>query len=193
MKKVVRTVWIGTLSGLAFLAACCTQNGLSRKERKQLVQERNEVMMELDRTRNYEVEGSLDEFLGHKDDIYALENRLDAINSRLGDSIDLDRNIRRRQILRRIDSLNYLIKNYIPPCIYGSPEMMEQGAASVYTEFDRMQDELKAAQKELEDLDRSETDGPEIMELLYGGPDIKIEPIEERVILKDTIQDDNPE
>ncbi|MBO6023692.1 MAG: hypothetical protein J6P83_02445 [Bacteroidales bacterium] len=193
MKKVVRTVWISALSGLAFLAACCTQNGLSRKERKQLVQERNEVMMELDRNRNYEVEGSLDEFLGHKDDIYALENRLDAINSRLGDSIDLDRNIRRRQILRRIDSLDYLIKNYIPPCIYGSPEMMEQGGARVYTELDRMEDELKAARKELEDLDRSETDGPEIMELLYGGPDIKIEPIEERVILKDTIQDENPE
>lgn len=193
MKKVVRTVWISALSGLAFLAACCTQNGLSRKERKQLVQERNEVMMELDRTRNYEVEGSLDEFLGHKDDIYALENRLDAINSRLGDSIDLDRNIRRRQILRRIDSLDYLIKNYIPPCIYGSPEMMEQGGARVYTELDRMEDELKAARKELEDLDRSETDGPEIMELLYGGPDIKIEPVEERVILKDTIQVDNPE
>lgn len=193
MKKVVRTVWISALSGLAFLAACCTQNGLSRKERKQLVQERNEVMMELDRTRNYEVEGSLDEFMGHKDDIYALENRLDAINSRLGDSIDLDRNIRRRQILRRIDSLDYLIKNYIPPCIYGSPEMMEQGGARVYTELDRMEDELKTARKELEDLDRSETDGPEIMELLYGGPDIKIEPIEERVILKDTIQDENPE
>ena len=193
MKKVVRTVWIGALSGLAFLTACCSAKGLSKAERKQLVQERNEVMMELDRTRNYEVEGSLDEFMGHKDDIYALENRLDAINSRLGDSIDLDRNIRRRQILRRIDSLDYLIKNYIPPCIYGSPEMMEQGGARVYTELDRMEDELKTARKELEDLDRSETDGPEIMELLYGGPDIKIEPIEERVILKDTIQDENPE
>lgn len=193
MKKVVRTVWISALSGLAFLAACCTQNGLSRKERKQLVQERKEVMMELDKTRHYEVEGPLDDFLSHKDDIYALENRLDAINYRLGDSIDLDRNIRRRQILRRIDSLDYLIKNYIPPCIYGSPEMMEQGGARVYTELDRMEDELKAARKELEDLDRSETDGPEIMELLYGGPDIKIEPIEERVILKDTIQDENPE
>ena len=43
MKKVVRTVWIGTLSGLAFLAACCSQNGLTRKERKQLVRERDSI------------------------------------------------------------------------------------------------------------------------------------------------------
>lgn len=190
MKKVVRTVWISALSGLAFLAACCTQNGLSRKERKQLVQERNEVMMELDKTRHYEVEGPLDDFLSHKDDIYALENRLDAINYRLGDSIDLDLNIRRRQILRRIDSLDYLIKNYVPPCIYGSPEML---ANYVDTEFESMQSELKKAKKELEDLDRTEMNDPEIIELLYGGPDLQIEPEKPVLIIKDSIQSESPE
>lgn len=51
MKKIVRIVWISALSGLAFLAACCTQNGLTRKERKQLLKEREQVEMEL---ANYE-------------------------------------------------------------------------------------------------------------------------------------------
>ena len=180
MKKVVRIVWISALSGLAFLAACCTQHGLTRKERKQLVQERDEVMMELEKTKSYEVGGSLNDFLGHKDDIYALENRLDAINHRLGDSIDLDRNIRRRQILRRIDSLDYLIKNYVPPCIYGSPEMLEN---YVDREFESMQSELKKAQKELDDLDRTETEGAEIIELLYGGPDMYINEPEQPVLI----------
>ena len=176
MKKVVRTVWIGTLSGLAFLAACCTQNGLTRRERKQLVKEREEIIVELDRNRSYDMEGPLEDFLGHKDNIYALENKLDSINFRLGDSIDLDRNVRRRQILRRIDSLNYLIENYTPPCIYGSPEMLEEYKYEVNSELDGYESALKAAQKELEDFDRTQTEGPEIYELLYGGPDMYIEP-----------------
>ena len=176
MKKVVRTVWISALSGLAFLTACCTQNGLTRKERKQLVKEREEVMVELERNRSYDVEDPFEDFLSHKDYIYALENKLDSINFRLGDSIDLDRNFRRRQILRRIDSLNYLIENYSPPCIYGSPEMLKERKKKVDTELDGYQRALEAAQEELEEFDRMQTEGPEIYELLYGGPDMYIEP-----------------
>ena len=187
MKKIVRTVWISALSGLAFLGACCTQNGMSRKERKQLVKEREEVMVELDRTRSLEVEGPLDDFLGHKDDIYALENKLDSINFHLGDNIDLDRNIRRRQILRRIDSLNYLIDNYIPPCVYGPPEMLEQYENEVNSQLDGYRRALKMAQEELEDLDRTQTVGPEIIELLYGGPNMRIEPLKPELIQKDSI------
>ena len=175
MKKVVRTVWISTLSGLAFLTACCSQNGLTRKERKQLTKEREEVMMELDRTRSYDIEGPLDDFLIHKDNIYALENKLDSINFRLGDTLDLDRNFRRRQILRRIDSLNYLIENYTPPCIYGSPEMMGSGQIKVYRELEEYEMELRKAQEELDILDRTQTKGPEIYEALYGAPDLRIE------------------
>lgn len=188
MKKIIRTVWISALSGLAFLSACCTQNGLTRKERKQLTKEREEVMLELDQARSYELEGPLEVFMGHRDDVYALENKLDSINYRLGDSIDLDRNIRRRQILRRIDSLNYLIDNYIPPCVYGPPEMIEQQKYEVDRELDGYQKALEAAQKELEELDRTQTEGPEIYELLYGGPDMRIEPVKPKVIQKDSIE-----
>ena len=189
MKKVVRTVWISTLSGLAFLTACCTQNGLTRKERKQLTKEREEVMMELDRSRSYDVEGPLDDFLIHKDNIYALENKLDSINFRLGDTLDLDRNFRRRQILRRIDSLNYLIENYSPPCIYGSPEMMEEGAGRyVYNSLYEYEEALETAKKELEDLDRINTGEPEIHELLYGGPAFELKPAEPVIIQVDSTQ-----
>ena len=58
MKKVVRTVWIGALSGLAFLAACCSQNGLTRKERKQLIKERDSIQEILTRREGAAVYGS---------------------------------------------------------------------------------------------------------------------------------------
>ena len=177
MKKVVRTVWISALSGLAFLTACCTQNGLTRRERKQLVKEREEIMVELDRNRSYDMEGPLENFLGHKDNIYALENKLDSINFRLGDSIDLDRNFRRRQILRRIDSLNYLIENYSPPCIYGSPEMMEQKAGQIDMEYKRLVDELREAEQNLLEFDilglPVKSKEGRAADVLYGSPDVR--------------------
>ena len=39
MKKVVRTIWIGLLSSLAFITACCTQNKINKNddEKKQKV------------------------------------------------------------------------------------------------------------------------------------------------------------
>ena len=164
MKKIVRIVWIGALSGLAFLTACWTHNGLTRKERKQLTEERDLVQWRL---LSYGMGGihdytSVNEYVKACNKRYSLENKLDSINFRLGDSIDLDRNIRRRQILQRIDSLNYLIENYIPPCIYGSPEMLEEYKYEVYTQYDVYQDKLKAAQKELEELDNIKTEGSEI-------------------------------
>ena len=177
MKKVVRTFWIGTLSGLAFLTACCTQNGLTRKERKQLVKEREEIMVELDRNRSYDVEGPLEDFLSHKDNIYTLENKLDSINYRLGDSIDLDRNFRRRQILHLIDSLNYLIENYSPPCIYGSPEMMEQRAGQIDMEYKRLVDELREAEQNLLEFDilglPVKSKEGRAADVLYGSPDVR--------------------
>ena len=178
MKKVVRSVWICALSGLAFLGACCSQNGLSRKERKQLSKVRDEVIMELDRTRSYEVEGPLEDFLAHKSAIYALENKLDTINYRLGDSIDLDRNVRRRQILQRIDSLTFLIENYTPACIYGSPEMMEGRAGRVIVDnnLERLERQLEEANRELVEFEISglpnkRTEG-RAADVLYGSPDV---------------------
>lgn len=197
MKKIVRTVWISALSGLAFLVACCTQQGLTKAERKHLLQEREQIGMELAgyQGRFQEPEyrdADFDEYMAVRDKVYTLENKLDTINFRLGDSIDLDHNFRRRQLLQRIDSLNFLIDHYVPSCIYGSPEMMKNRRYR-RTELDDYQDALEAVQKELNDLDRTETDGSEIIELLYGGPDIQIIPEKPVLIQKDSIQNENLE
>ena len=123
MKKVVRSVWICALSGLAFLGACCTQNGLTRKERKQLRKERERVETQLAKVKSDKFENPeeddpnyyqyyWEDFMEHFDEKYSLENRLDSINYRLGEDIDLDRNVRRRQILKRIDSLEFNPETY---------------------------------------------------------------------------------
>ena len=171
MKKVVRSVWICALSGLAFMGACCSQNGLSRKERKQLTKERDEVRMKLEMNRSFEVEGPFPDYMDHKSVIYALENKLDSINYRLGENIDLDRNVRRRQILQRIDSLTFLIENYTPACIYGSPEMMQSGAGRIDREYEQMESALRKARREQEEMDRVKKI-PDA-EALYGSPVVK--------------------
>ena len=150
MKKVIRIVWISALTGLAFLSACLTQNGLTRKDRKQLRKEREQVEMQL---------------------AYALENKLDSINYRLGDSIDLDRNVRRRQIMKRIDSLDFLIKTYIPPCVYGPPPGMypdyDEEQANKESDISIWERQLKEAKKELDEFDISRLPDAEV---LYGSP-----------------------
>lgn len=191
MKKVVRMVWISALSGLAFLSACCTQNGLTRKERKKLVAEREHVEMELASFQMGEIRSYyyIEEYLEACNKKYSLENKLDSINFRLGEAVDFDRNARRHEILHRIDSLNYLMETYIPPCIYGPPEMLEQYEYEVESEYDGYEKALKAAQKELDELDNIETDVPEIHELLYGGPNVIMRPVKQEVIQKDPSQD----
>ena len=185
MKKIVRIVWISALTGLTFLSACWTQNGLTRRERKQLLKEREQVEMQLARVKSEQWENTevddpnyyqccwLD-FMEHFDKKYSLENKLDSINYRLGEDLDLDRNIRRRQILKRIDSLNVQIKGYIPPCVYGPPPGMypdyDEEQSNVESDLSIWERQLEEAKTELDDLDRAKTQGPEIYEALYGVP-----------------------
>lgn len=182
MKKVVRSVWICALSGLAFLGACCTQNGLTRKERKQLRKEREQVEMQLAKVKSEEWENPEENdptyyqyyreaFMEHFDEKYSLENRLDSINYRLGEDIDLDRNVRRRQILKRIDSLDLLIKSYIPPCVYGPPPGMypdyDEEQANIESDISIWERQLKEAKKELDEFAISRLPDAEV---LYGSP-----------------------
>ena len=178
MKKVVRIVWISALTGLAFLSACLTQNGLTRRERKQLMKEREQVEMQLaqcQKVTNLPMDMAFySEYMEYFDKKYALENKLDSINYHLGDSIDLDRNVRRRQIMKRIDSLDFLIKTYIPPCVYGPPPGMypdyDEEQANNESDISIWNRQLEEAKAELDDLDRAKTQGPEIYEALYGVP-----------------------
>ena len=185
MKKVVRSVWICALSGLAFLGACCTQNGLTRKERKQLRKEREQVEMQLAKVKSDKFENPeeddpnyyqyyWEDFMEHFHEKYSLENRLDSINYRLGEDIDLDRNVRRRQILKRIDSLEFLIKAYIPPCVYGPPPGMypdyDEEQANMESDISIWERQLKEAKKELDEFDISRLPRLPDAEVLYGSP-----------------------
>ena len=188
MKRTIRIVWISALSGLAFLTACWSHKGLTRKERKQLTEERvvverqlkdvSSIIEECQMDNVEEVRGyAYDAFL-YKKKFYALQNRLDSIDFRLGDSIDLDRNIRRRQILQRIDSLGYLVSSNESACVYGPPpgmyEEYDKEQEEMEREFALVRKQLKEAKKELEDFDRIQTQGREVYEKLYGSPDLYI-------------------
>ena len=105
MKKVVRTVCIGVLSGLAFLAACTTTNGLSRKERKQLIKERDAIQDILERREGAAVYGSPEIIARYGAETYRLRSQLDSINAKLGENVDLEKSARRVALQERIVEL----------------------------------------------------------------------------------------
>lgn len=168
MKKVVRTDWIGALSGLAFLAACCTQNGLTRKERKQLVKERDSIQEILTRREGAAVYGSPEIIANYKLENLRMQSRLDTINAQLGEEVDLEKSAQRVALQERIANLQAALQRREGACVYGSPEIIEEYGK----ETRRMRDELEAVRKELRELEKSEgskiNDGK--VEALYGVP-----------------------
>ena len=168
MKKVVRTVWIGALSGLAFLAACCTQNGLTRKERKQLVKERDSIQEILTRREGAAVYGSPEIIANYKLENLRMQSRLDTINAQLGEEVDLEKSAQRVALQERIANLQAALQRREGACVYGSPEVLEEYGK----ETRRMRDEREAVRKELRELEKSEgskiNDGK--VEALYGVP-----------------------
>ncbi|MBR4148200.1 MAG: hypothetical protein IKU00_10025 [Bacteroidales bacterium] len=123
MKKVVRTVWISLLSGLAFLVACSCQNKLSRAEKKQLKQERAVILDQIEQVKQDAIVYSdAEKVMAAKQDELAFRSRLDEINNLLGDKqATLDNNNEMGKINREIDSLKQVIRANIPPCVYGPP------------------------------------------------------------------------
>ena len=167
MKKVVRTVWIGALSGLAFLAACCSQNGLTRKERKQLVKERDSIQDILTRREGAAVYGSPEIIARYGAETYRLRSQLDSINYKLGEDVDLEKSARRVALQDRIVELQAAIQRREGACVYGSPEVLENYGK----ETQRMRDELEMVRKELRELNQPDSpinDGK--VEALYGTP-----------------------
>lgn len=125
MKKVVRTIWISLLSGLAFLVACTTPKGLSRAEKKQLKAERAELVTLIEEKSNtYSDDPTI--LLGIKQEELQLRERLQYIDYQLRASEEVftqDAN-QIANVNYEIDSLNKVIKDMeteIPPCVYGPP------------------------------------------------------------------------
>ena len=167
MKKVVRTVWIGALSGLAFLAACCSTKGLSKAERKQLMHERDSIQDILTRREGAAVYGSPEIIARYGAETYRLRNQLDSINAKLGEDVDLEKSARRLALQERIVELQSAIQRREGACVYGSPEIIENYGK----ETQRMRDELETVRKELRELNKPDSqinDGK--VEALYGTP-----------------------
>ena len=167
MKKVVRTVWIGALSGLAFLAACCSQNGLTRKERRQLVKQRDSIQEILTRREGAAVYGSPEIIARYGAETYRLQNQLDSINAKLGVFVDLEKSARRVALQDRIVELQAALQRREGACVYGSPEIIEEYGR----ETQRMRDELQAVRKELKELNTPQDQiNQGKTETLYGSP-----------------------
>ena len=167
MKKVVRTVWIGALSGLAFLAACCSQNGLTRKERRQLLKQRDSIQEILTRREGAAVYGSPEIIARYGAETYRLQNQLDSINAKLGVYVDLEKSARRLALQERIVELQEAIQYREGACVYGSPEIIEEYGR----ETQRMIDEVKAIRKELKELNTPQDQiNQGKTETLYGSP-----------------------
>ena len=165
MKKVVRTVWIGTLSGLAFLAACCSAKGLSKAERRQLEKERDSIQEILTRREGAAVYGSPEIIANYAAETYRLRCQLDSINYKLGEDVDLEKSARRLALQERIADLQAALQRREGACVYGSPEIIEEYGR----ETQRMRDELEATRKELRDLNKPDSQiNKGDAEVLYG-------------------------
>ena len=148
MKKIVRTVWIGALSGLAFLAACCSQNGLTRKERKQLVKERDSIQEILTGREGAVIYGTPEIMARRAADTYRLQSQLDSINAKLGEEVDLEKSARRVALQERIVELQQALQQREGACVYGSPEIIEEFGK----ETQRMRQEVEDLKKQIKEL-----------------------------------------
>lgn len=128
MKKVIRTVWISLLSGLAFLVACTSHNGLTRAEWKQLKAERAELMAQIDdKARTTSDDPRL--LLDIRQEEMKLRRKLAQINQKLGEEPAISENIEQMSQLRNeMDSLRNVISrerireiHQPQPCVYGPP------------------------------------------------------------------------
>ena len=134
MKKVVRTVWISLLSGLAFLAACTGIKNSVKDNKFEALYGSPEVNAPV----------------ANQESIDEMNARLDKIEQRINEMKGTDKQSRREQLQQQLDSISNILKRREGACIYGSPEVMEK----YRDENLRLHKEASKLQKELEDLDK---------------------------------------
>lgn len=123
MKKIVRTVCIGLLSGLAFLAACTSSKTSAKPEANAANQE----------------------------EINEMNARLNRIEQRIKEMKNPDAVDRKTQLQQQLDSINNILQRREGACIYGSPEVMEKyrnETLRLHKEASRIQKELEDLNKE---------------------------------------------
>lgn len=171
MKKIVRTVWISILSGLAFLVACTTTKGLSRAERKQLKAERVEILNQIDQQRQ-ESDGVEDitAMMGYRNTELQLRERLCQIDSLLGNNEALvDNNEVIANIHQEMDSLQaaYNAARKPIPCVYGPAPVRPQPQLTPLEELQKNRNDLINQWMEIEKaVQRREGS------CVYGSPEV---------------------
>ena len=156
MKKVVRSIWICALSGLAFLGACCSSRGLSRAEKKKLKKERDAIEQTLAKELTFKEDTGCWGFVEERAERYELMNKLDSINFRLGEDVDLAKNMHRRELQGHLDTLYYSLYNFDNALIYGPPDDMGSYYAERAGRRRAMVADIDNTKKELELLDHPE-------------------------------------
>ena len=143
------------MSGLAFLGACCTNKGLSRAERKQLIKERDSIQEILKMREMAAVYGSPTVMQNYGLETMRLRNQLDSINYKLGEDVDLEQSAKqlemkqkRVNLVQRLEQLQNAIREREGSCVYGSPEIIQEYGR----ETQRMRQEAEELQKELDEL-----------------------------------------
>lgn len=124
MKKIVRTVWISIVSGLALLVACTTPKGLSRAEKKQLKAERAELIALIEQQSGV-MSDNPKEQLGIRQYELELRERLHVIDNKLGIEEGVAENDEKMGVIsHEMDSLRKAIlrpSSQPHPCVYGPP------------------------------------------------------------------------
>ncbi len=132
------------------MAACTTTNGLSRKERKQLIKERDAIQDILTRREGAAVYGSPEIIARYGAETYRLRSQLDSINAKLGENVDLEKSARRVALQERIVELQEALQRREGACVYGSPEIIEEYGR----ETQRMREEMQGLKKQLKELNQ---------------------------------------
>ena len=149
MKKVVRTVWICALSGLAFLAACCSSKGLTRAERKQLKHDRDSIQEILKMREMAAVYGSPEIIADYGVETARLRYELDSINSRLGKDVDVEKSRQRYTMKQQLAELKLALRSREGACVYGSPEVIQRYGE----ETQRLREQVEELENRIRELD----------------------------------------
>ena len=175
MKKVVRTVWISLLTGLAFLGACCTSKGGRRAEciygppealeapkadtvknvdkaarRAELQKQLDSLEAVVKRRETACVYGSPEVMDKYRAETSRIRQQVADIKQELVE-LGGDKAKRRAELQQRLDSLQAIIRDREMSCVYGSPEIIQsygQETNNLHQEADKIQEEIDKLDEE---------------------------------------------
>ena len=137
------------MSGLAFLAACCSSKGLTRAERKQLKHERDSIQEILKMREMAAVYGSPEIIADYGVETARLRYELDSINSRLGKDVDVEKSRQRYTMKQQLAELKRALRSREGACVYGSPEVIQRYGE----ETQRLREQVEELENRIRELD----------------------------------------